>query len=190
MDLQGVLEGLLFVVGNEGITLEKLKELLNVSNEELISLMSTLDKDYQNANRGFRIGKLGNKYKFVIVTYHKKEHKKYYENLMEVEKNENLSQAALETLAIIAYNEPVTRLYIDEIRGVESAYLVRKLLYRNLITEVGRSEAPGKPILYGVTEAFLDHLGLSSIEDLPKLEMPEEKEILDLDLYESKYKEM
>lgn len=186
MNLHGVLEGILFVVGNEGITLEKLKELLNVSNEELISLMSTLDKDYQNDNRGFRIGKLGNKYKLVT----KKEHKKYYENLMEVEKNENLSQAALETLAIIAYNEPVTRLYIDEIRGVESAYLVRKLLYRNLIKEVGRSEAPGKPILYGVTEEFLDHLGLSSIEDLPKLEMPEEKEILDLDLYESKYKEV
>lgn len=186
MDLQGVLEGLLFVVGNEGITLEKLKELLNVSNEDLISLMSTLDKDYQNANRGFRIGKLGNKYKLVT----KKEHKQYYENLMEVEKNENLSQAALETLAIIAYNEPVTRLYIDEIRGVESAYLVRKLLYRNLIKEVGRSDAPGKPILYGVTEEFLDHLGLSSIEDLPKLEAVEEKEIIDLDLYESKYKEV
>ena len=186
MNLHGVLEGLLFVVGNEGISFEKLKELLEISKEELEVLLSDLACEYQNSNRGIRIEKLGNKYKLVT----KKEHKSYYENLIEVEKNENLSQAALETLAIIAYNEPVTRLYVDEIRGVESAYLVRKLLYRNLIKEVGRSDAPGRPILYGVTNEFLDYLGLSSIEELPKLENVQEKEILDLDLYESKYKEV
>ena len=187
MDLHGVLEGLLFVVGNEGISFEKLKDVLEVNDENLKILLSDLDDEYKNTNRGFRIENLGNKFKLST----KKEHKTYYESLVEVEKNENLSQAALETLAIIAYNEPVTRLYVDEIRGVESSYLVRKLLYRNLIKEVGRSDAPGRPILYGVTDEFLDYLGLSSIEQLPKLESIQEKEeIDDLDLYESKYKEM
>lgn len=187
MDLYGVLEGLLFVVGNEGITFEKLKDVLKINGEDLNMLLSKLDNEYKNTNRGFRIENLGNKYKLVT----KKEHKIYYESLLEVEKNEKLSQAALETLAIIAYNEPVTRLYIDEIRGVESAYLVRKLLYRNLIKEVGRSDAPGRPILYGVTDEFLDYLGLSSLEELPKLEaIQESEELSDLDLYESKYKEM
>lgn len=187
MNLYGVLEGLLFVVGNEGISFEKLKNVLEVDDNELEQLLAELDNQYQNINRGFKIENLGNKYKLVT----KKEHKKYYENLIETEKNENLSQAALETLAIIAYNEPVTRLYVDEIRGVESSYLVRKLLYRNLIREVGRSDAPGRPILYGVTDEFLDYLGLSSIEELPKLEVVKEKEEFeDLDLYESKYKEM
>lgn len=187
MNLHGVLEGLLFVVGNEGVSFEKLKEVLEVADIELEQLLSELDSQYQDSNRGFKIEKLGNKYKLAT----KKEHKPYYESLIQVEKNENLTQAALETLAIIAYNEPVTRLYVDEIRGVESSYLVRKLLYRNLIKEVGRSDAPGRPILYGVTDEFLDYLGLSSIEELPKLETVQEREeIDDLDLYESKYKEM
>ena len=187
MDLHGVLEGLLFVVGNEGISFEKLKDVLEVNDTELELLLSELDNQYQDSNRGFKIEKLGNKYKLTT----KKEHKPYYESLIQVEKNENLTQAALETLAIIAYNEPVTRLYVDEIRGVESSYLVRKLLYRNLIKEVGRSDAPGRPILYGVTDEFLDYLGLSSIEELPKLEVVQEKEEFeDLDLYESKYKEL
>jgi len=187
MELVGVLEGLLFVVGNEGISFDKLMEVLNVNQEALNTLLIELDKQYQNSNRGIRIESLGNKLKLVT----KKEHKEYYESLLMQEKNEKLTQAALETLAIIAYNEPVTRLYVDEIRGVESGYLVRKLLYRNLIKEVGRSDAPGRPILYGVTDEFLDYLGLSSIEELPKLEnIKEVEKINDLDLYESKYKEM
>lgn len=187
MELIGVLEGLLFVVGNEGISFDKLMEVLSIKEEELNTLLIELDKQYQNSNRGIRIENLGNKFKLVT----KKEHKDYYESLLNVEKNEKLTQAALETLAIIAYNEPVTRLYVDEIRGVESSYLVRKLLYRNLIKEVGRSDAPGRPILYGVTDEFLDYLGLSSIDELPKLENIKEVEVIDdLDLYESKYKEV
>ena len=187
MNLLGVLEGILFVVGNEGISFDKLMEVIGINGEELNNLLIELDKQYQSTNRGFRIENLGNKFKLVT----KKEHKEYYESLLNVEKNEKLTQAALETLAIIAYNEPVTRLYVDEIRGVESSYLVRKLLYRNLIKEVGRSDAPGRPILYGVTDEFLDYLGLSSIEELPKLEdIKETEEIDDLDLYESKYKEV
>lgn len=187
MNLSGVLEGLLFVVGNEGISFDKLKELLTVSEDELDKLLLELESEYENSNRGFKIESLGGKYKLVT----KIEHKNYYENLLEVEKKENLSQAALETLAIIAYNEPVTRIFVDEIRGVDSAHMIKKLLFRNLIKEVGRADLPGKPILYGVTDELLDYLGLNSKDELPKLEdiQVDSKDLEDLDLYESKYKE-
>ena len=188
MNLQGVLEGLLFVVGNEGISLEQLTEILGIDKKELEILLTNLNLEYENDNRGLKIETLGNKYKLVT----KKEHKEYYEKLVSVEKSENLSQAALETLAVIAYNEPVTRLYVDEIRGVDSSHMIRKLLYRNLVKELGRSDLPGRPILYGVTDEFLDYLGLSSKEELPKLENIEinSQEYDNLDLYESKYQEM
>lgn len=187
MDLHGVLEGILFVVGNEGISVEKLIEVLKIDSLQLNELIKELSSEYNDSKRGLKIEFLGNKYKLVT----KVEHKSYYESLIEVEKNENLSQAALETLAVIAYNEPVTRTFVDEIRGVDSSHIIRKLVFRNLIKEIGRAELPGRPILYGVTDQFLDYLGLSSINDLPKLEDVEVDETNDkyLDLYESKYKE-
>ena len=96
-----------------------------------------------------------------------------------------LSQAALETLAIIAYRQPVTRLQIEEIRGVSSDNIVRKLQAKALIKEVGRQDTPGKPILYGVTELFMDAFNLASIDELPPLEelvsdMPENTSIFDI----------
>lgn len=185
MDLHGVLEGILFVVGNEGISFDRIKTILNIDSEELEQLLSDLNKEYENEKHGIKIEYLGNKYKLIT----KVEHKQYYESLIEIEKNDNLSQAALETLAVIAYNEPVTRIYVDEIRGVDSSHMIRKLLYRNLVRELGRSDLPGRPILYGVTDEFLDYLGLSSIEDLPKLDEIKVEEDLDLDLYETKYME-
>ena len=107
----------------------------------------------------------------------------------EKEKKSELSNSALETLAVIAYNSPITRGQIDDIRGVDSTYQIKKLLYRNLIKEDGKADLPGKPKLYSVTNEFLDYLGLSSLDELPKLE--EEKPVLieETDLYESKYKE-
>lgn len=184
MELLGILEGILFVVGCEGITAAKLMDLLNVNEKQLNNLFTTLKDEYTSLNRGITIEFLADKYKLVT----KKEHKAYYEKLVEVEKSETLSQSALETLAIIAYNGPVTRLYVDEIRGVDSSYLIRKLVFRNLVKDVGRSDLPGRPILYGVTDEFLNYLGLASINDLPKME---EIAVIDneTDLYESKYKE-
>ena len=119
----------------------------------------------------------------------KKEHKEYYKKLVIDEENSILSQSALETLAIIAYNAPLTRIDIDNIRGVNSSYVVRKLLLKGLIEEIGRSDAPGRPRLYNITPRFLDYFGLGSIDELPKLE--ERQEILDDEkyLFESKYKE-
>ena len=107
--------------------------------------------------------------------------------MVDEEASETLSNSALETLAIIAYNEPITRVTIDEIRGVSSAHIVRKLVFKNLIKEVGKSELPGRPILYGVTDQFLDYFGLSSTKELPKIEIEENFE--EKELYDSKYNE-
>lgn len=186
MNLIGVLEGILFVVGSDGISKDRLLEILNIDEEKLNYLIVQLEKNYDNDSRGINILFLANKYKLVT----KKEHKEYYEKLVEIEKNDDLSASALETLAIVAYNSPVTRGMIDEIRGVDCSYQLKKLIYRNLVKEVGRSELPGKPFLYSVTDEFLDYLGISSISDLPKLEEPLVTEENDsVDLYESKYKD-
>lgn len=117
----------------------------------------------------------------------KKEHSKYYKSLVDEEVSDTLSPAALETLAIIAYNQPITRLMVDEIRGVSSVYVIRKLLLKNLVKEVGRSELPGRPILYGVTDQFLDYFGLKSLDDLPEITVEEKDE--EQELFTSKYKE-
>ena len=109
--------------------------------------------------------------------------------MVDIEKNDSLSQSSLEVLAIIAYNMPITRSKIEEIRGVDSTYAIRKLTFLNLIEEVGRSELPGRPILYGITNGFLDYLGLKSIDELPKLEIISNESNDEVELYDSKYKE-
>ena len=114
------------------------------------------------------------------------EYKEYYQKMVDIE-SDMLSTSALETLAIIAYNQPIVRNQVDEIRGVDSSYNIRKLVLKGLIEEKGKSELPGRPILYGTTNKFLDHFGLESINDLPKIEEVEEKD--EVDLFESKYQE-
>lgn len=184
MNKKAVLEGLLFVVGDDGLSLDKAEEILEINKQELANLIVELENDYNNPNRGIHIELLGNHLKLTT----KKEHKEYYQKLVESTDSDILSQAALETLAIIAYNEPVTRIKIDEIRGVSSSHMVRKLVAKNLIKEVGKSDLPGRPILYGVTSDFLDYFGLSSKEDLPQLKETEESD-LETDLFSSKYQE-
>lgn len=177
----GVLEGLLFIVGEDGLELEKIESILDISYDELKVLIKDLCDVYADSSRGLQLLVLGNKLKLTT----KKEHKEYYEKLIE-EEDSTLSQAALETLAIIAYNEPITRVKIDEIRGINSSHMVRKLLSRNLIKEKGRSDQPGRPILYGVTDEFLDYFGLSSTAELPELTEIEKIDIEE-DLYQTRY---
>ena len=184
MSLKGVLEGILFVVGDEGITLEELTNILEIESEEIKKLILELKKEYENANRGIRLTILGDAFKLTT----KKEHKMYYQKLLTEESNKTLSNSALETLAIIAYNEPITRVEVDEIRGVSSSLMIRKLVAKGLIKEVGKSELPGHPILYKTTNEFLDYFNLESITELPDID--EIKEIIDdVDLYDSRYKE-
>lgn len=182
--MQAVIEGLLFLAGDEGIGLEKLMEILEVDNRELNHFLCDLEKEYNKETRGLSLELLGNKIKLVT----KKEHNKYYERYFSFEEDGSLSNPALEVLAIIAYNDPITRNEVDEIRGVSSSHLIRRLLSKNLIEMRGKSDLPGKPNLYGVTERFFDYFGLSSRDELPKLQ---ENDIIneEQELYYSKYNE-
>ena len=182
--MKGVLEGLLYVEGDLGITLEQVSEILNISLDSAKDLVLSLKEEYIKEDRGLRINFLGNSIKLTT----KEEHKEYFQKLLESPKNNVLSPQALETLAIIAYNEPITRIQIDEYRGVDSIYVLRRLLAKGLVKECGRSELPGRPILYKTTDEFLDYFNLSSKDDLPKIELLEKKDE-EKDLYTSNYKE-
>lgn len=185
MNLIGVLEGILFVVGDEGVTLNQICEILNVSIEEAKELLVELKKKYESEDRGVRISYLGDAFKLTT----KKEHKEYYQKLVENGESNTLSQAALETLAIIAYNQPITRIEIDEMRGVNNVQLIRKLVAKGLIKEAGKSTMPGRPNLYATTSEFLDYFGLSSINELPII-LKEEKDLdQEKELFTSIYKE-
>lgn len=182
---QGILEGLLFVTGEDGLTLDDIEKLLEVEKEEAKELLEEFSKALSKEDRGLKLVYLGNRYKLAT----KEEHKDYYELLVDKTVSSMLSQAALETLAIIAYNNPITVGMIDEIRGVGSRELVRKLLFKGLIETAGRSDMPGKPMLYKTTNKFLDYFNLSSIEELPELQKIEEISEEEKDLFTSRYKE-
>ncbi len=185
MNLIGVLEGILFVVGDEGLTLNQICDILDIDMEKAKELLMELKKSYDADNRGIRISYLGDAFKLTT----KKEHKEYYKKLIENPENNTLSQAALETLAIIAYNQPITRVEIDEMRGVSNVHMLRKLLAKGLIKEAGKSTLPGRPNLYATTSEFLDYFGLSSISDLPTIISESEEPNEDKDLFTSIYKE-
>lgn len=184
MNKEGILEGLLFVVGDDGLTLKQISELLEEDIDTCKEILLSLKQAYEADNRGIRISYLGDAFKLTT----KKEHKDYYQKLIVNPNTNTLSQAALETLAIIAYNQPITRIEIDELRGVNNTWLLRKLVAKGLIKEVGKSTMPGRPNLYGTTSDFLDYFGLSTIKDLPKIEHEKEEKVTG-DLFNSIYKE-
>ena len=184
MDLTGVLEGILFIVGDEGITINKISNILEISEKESKKILLNLKKIYENNSRGLRISYLGNSFKLTTKT----EHKEYFNKLVLERDNSKLSNSALETLAVIAYNEPITKHEIENIRGINSDFMVRKLLARNFIKEAGKKDTLGKPTLYKITNEFLDYFGLATKEDLPPFNKEIEDEI-DEELYVSNYKE-
>lgn len=182
---QGVLEGLLFVTGEDGLGIEEIGKLLDLKENDVKNLLDRYKEDLKNEDRGLQLVCLGNKYKLST----KEEHKKYYELLADQTVSGALTQAALEVLVIIAYNEPITVGMIDEIRGVSSREMVRKLLFRGFIDMAGRSDLPGKPMLYKTTDKFLDYFNLSSIKELPELKIQEEISEEEKELFVSRYKE-
>lgn len=182
--MEGIIEGLLYVQGDLGLTIKQIEDILEISEEEAKRLVLNLKNYYEENNRGLRINYLGNTIKLTT----KEEHQEYYQKLLEDEKNHNLSQSALEVLAIIAYNEPITRGDLENMRGVDSTYVLRRLLAKGLIKECGKSDLPGRPILYKTTDDFLDYFGLATIKDLPSIELKED-DSSPKDLYTSIYKE-
>ncbi len=183
--MKAVLEGLLFVTGEDGLDKNEIGRLLGINLDEVDNLLNELKNDLESEGRGLKLVFLGNKYKLST----KEEHKKYYELLVDKEISTTLTQSALETLVIIAYKQPISVGMIDEIRGVSSRDMVRKLLFRGLIDLAGRSNMPGKPMLYKTTNKFLDYFNLKSIEELPTLSIPDEVEDDENDLFLSKYSE-
>lgn len=184
MNKLAVLEGLLFVVGDDGITLENIKNTLEIDETEARELLKELQEEYEKESHGIRISFLANSFKLTT----KKEHNVYYQKLIKTPENNTLSQSALEVLAIIAYNQPITRIKVDELRGVSSSFMIRKLVSKDLIKVSGKSDLPGKPHLYKTTNQFLDYFGLASINDLPKISLGTDEDE-EIDLYLSNYKE-
>ncbi|WP_242219140.1 SMC-Scp complex subunit ScpB [Bacillus cereus group sp. BfR-BA-01380] len=162
---KAVIEGLLFVAGDEGIYPEQIAKVLEVEVRNVIQLVEELQEEYDQLHHGLQIVQFAKAYRFTT----KKEHAPYYQKLMDVPTTASLSQAALETLAIIAYRQPITRTEIEEIRGVKTERALQTLVSHLLIKEVGRAEGPGRPILYGTTKEFLDTFALQTLDELPAL---------------------
>lgn len=163
--LKAILEGLLFLVGDDGLTVEQASKSMDISTKKAEQLFDALQKEYVDDSRGFEIERYGSRYRFLSKAFVHEAAKK----LFSIDKISKLSNAALETLAIIAYKQPITRVEIEEIRGVGADVMIRKLEARGLIKEEGRSDAPGRPFLYSVTDEFMDAFKLLSLDELPDL---------------------
>ena len=163
--LSAILEGLLFLVGDEGLTCKQASQSMDIPEKKVEELFEGLQKYYTEDSRGFEIERYGEKYRFLSKAIVHDAAKK----LFSIEKVSKLSNAALETLAIIAYKQPITRVEIEEIRGVGADVMIRKLEARGFIKEDGRSDAPGRPFLYSVTDEFMDAFKLFSLDELPDL---------------------
>ena len=182
--MEEVVEGLLYVQGDLGLTIKQIEDILEIDEDSVKKVVFNLKNYYDENKRGIRINFLGNTIKLTT----REEHRKYYQKLLEEPSSNILSQSALETLAIIAYNEPITRGEVDSFRGVDSSYVMRRLLAKGLIKECGKSDLPGRSILYKTTDDFLDYFGLASKDDLPRMEDLSEDDS-PKDLYTSIYKE-
>lgn len=166
MTLQGKIESLLFVVGDEGLTLDELAYLCEDNTATIYRMIEQMNERYASeTHSSFYIMETG--HRFTLVT--KKEYAPLLQKYAQSPMSNKLSQASLETLAIIAYKQPVTRAEIDEIRGVQSSGALQNLVTRHLIKEVGRVEGPGRPILYGVTDYFMNYFGLEQLSELPSI---------------------
>ena len=171
-----VLEGLLFVAGDDGITLEEASYILELERSAVRQLLDELKKRLEDENSGLELLLTASHYKLVT----KASLKSYIEKYAVSPYSSQLSQASLETLAIIAYKQPVTRVDIESIRGVQSSGSIQKLLLRDLIEEAGRLETPGRPKLYKTSAYFMDYFGLESLDALP-----DASDLFDLDSEEA-----
>lgn len=165
LNIEAIVEGLLYMVGDDGLKVEQLASVIDKSIEDSEAILNSIQNKYTNENFGIELVNYGKTYKFIT----KQEVAPYIQALFHTSKPNTLSQSALETLAIIAYKQPITRVEIEELRGVGADMMLRKLQARNLIREAGRSDAPGKPILYEVTEEFMDSFKLYTLNELPDL---------------------
>lgn len=178
---KSVIEGLIFVSGSDGIDVQTLSNVLECDPKVVLELVYELQQQFKEQNRGVQIIEVAGSFQMTT----RLEHAPYFEKLAVAPTHAGLSQASLETLAIISYQQPITRVEIEDIRGVRSDKAIQTLVSRNLIEEKGRSESTGRPILYGTTRQFMEYFGLKQMQDLPPLpddppdeELEEEAQLL------------
>ncbi|MCY9545595.1 SMC-Scp complex subunit ScpB [Lysinibacillus xylanilyticus] len=185
--LQSRIEALLFVVGDDGLTIKQLSQLLGEPDELVVQTMEMLKTTYEeDSARGLAIKEIAGVYQLIT----KSDLADTIQRLVENPTAQSLSQASLEVLAIVAYKQPITRVAIEDLRGVKCERPIQTLVSRGLIKEVGRSEGTGRAILYGTTKEFLNYFGLNSIEEMPPL--PEEELVepeQETDLFMTKFQE-
>jgi segregation and condensation protein B len=165
VSMSAPLEALLFAAGSEGLSTEEISNILQLSFDETRSLCTELMTAYNERNSGLQVTELAGTWQLVT----RLEHATYLRRMATVPTSTNLSTAALEVLAMVAYRQPISRIEVESIRGVQSDRAVHTLVHRQLIVEVGRQDSPGRPILYGTTDIFLQTFGLRSLQDLPPL---------------------
>ncbi len=163
-NLMGRVEAILYVAG-EPVRVEDLARALNVTVKELEKTLDQLRDEYDFAQRGLMLRRFGHQVQLATRPLYAPD----VVRLLQPVQKQSLSQAVMETLAVVAYKQPVTRAEIEQVRGVKCDYSVQSLVNKGLIMEVGRKDALGRPILYGTTDAFLQHFGISSLDDLPPM---------------------
>lgn len=176
------IEAVMFAYGDP-ITIEKLSEASGVDQETCVKLVDRLEQQYNVRESGLRVLRINNGFQIAART-------EYADNIkkaLETKKQQPLTQAAMETLAIVAYNQPVTNAFVEQVRGIDSSSVMRNLVERDLLEEAGRLDLPGRPISYRTTDTFLRCFGLSRIEELPPL--PDQEGQLDFDELEEMAKE-
>ena len=161
---KAIIEAILFAAGRI-IKINELMAILEISSDEIIAIINSMQEDYSKGDRGIEIIKVEDGYQLAT----KKDMYEYLYPIFDKRSKPNLSQASMETLAIIAYNPKITRAEIEAIRGVNSDGTIYKLLEYNLIENVGKADLPGRPTMYGVTENFYKMFGIISLEELPDL---------------------
>ncbi|MCU6697303.1 SMC-Scp complex subunit ScpB [Laedolimicola ammoniilytica] len=169
-EIRAAVEAILFAAG-DSVENERLAEALELDKQEMNDILKRMALRYEEADRGIRLVELSGAWQLCTKTEH-------YEELIRVVKQPKktlLTDVLLETLSIVAYKQPVTRLEVEKIRGVKSDHAVNKLVEYGLIEEVGRMDAPGRPILFGTTEEFLRRFGVNSVGELPQA-TPEQME--------------
>ncbi|MFC4103776.1 SMC-Scp complex subunit ScpB [Paenibacillus xanthanilyticus] len=159
-----VIEGLLFMAGDEGLTAKQLADILQTDAAVAHDIAKELMAELKKKKRGIQMSLVAGAFRLTTNP----DHAAYFERMAYSPTRSSLSQAALETLSIVAYRQPITRIDIEEIRGVKSDRAIATLVSKDLIEEVGRAEAIGRPILYGTTKSFLDYFSLPSLESLPE----------------------
>lgn len=160
-----IIETLLFISG-EAITLKEIASIIDCKESYTSELLMEMKSNYEANDRGLVLVNLNNKY--ILAT--KSENSEYVQKLLKTNVRQSLSRAALETLAIIVYKQPITRIEIDEIRGVKSDRAIQTLIDKNLIRKSGRKEVPGRPLLYSTTEEFLSYFGINNLNEMPSIE--------------------